>query len=649
MAIARSGKIIASVGAWLLVRIGADDCSGTFDVPEGRPDNDIKQHNGATLRDVCISREGPYHVFVIGDWGGTGNPPRPAQNRGNLQDPVDYDAQQRVAMQMHLLGLEVNPDYVLNVGDSFYWGGIDKTCMQTIEWSDQWANVFNNVYAGAGLAGRPWLGVLGNHDYGGYRYDTGWSQIITMSWVDLRWRIPAQYWNVRVKYSNFDVDYFFLDSNSHSCADPSVNPKHNICSTEHNGDGMNCSAVGGPDSVHSCPTYFTKLWDEQVDWLKGKLTKSKATPYEVALEDILDMLDTSDGGAWWITGHLHYQLFWGHNDDANPMKPTSVLISGGGGGITSEDIPREDGDDDTYGFVDLELAKDTIGVRMISHGGKVRKNVRIKHCYGGDGADRFVQSCDDDGPTAAPTKPSEEPAPVDAAAEESVVEGDAPNAGEDDVSPTLTDRLKQMLGWWRAGRVLQAVPPPRVQGCAVAFAAALSSAALIAAWRLLGDRGARRATSHYATLGTRHALVDEVPGLQLLDGSGARAAQPTVPQVGVAYRSRAFSPRQSDGGSMRPEAMSGEERRWLKYQLAQAQVTDMWRRSSALPGPGAALHRGRRRRQERAFRRLALAHHPDKHGGAPEDRRSAGGHAEVPRGPGEAHEAIGEHLRRRGA
>lgn len=288
---------------------------------------------------------------------------------------------------------------------------------------------------------------------------------------------------------------------------------------------MNCSAIGGPDSVRGCPFYFENLWDEEMKWLKDRLAQSTAT-----WRIVVTHIPPEPGTSWEelcrnygidliVTGHLHYQLFWGHNDDANPMKPTSVLISGGGGGITSENTPREDGDDDTYGFVDLTLSKDTIGVRMISHGGKLRKKARIKHCYGGNGADKYAVWCDDDEPSeedpadesAAEGVLSEEVAP-----EDRVVGDRDPDNGEDDVSPSFTDRLKQMLGWSQAGQVLRVETPPHAQGCAVAFAAAaLSSAVFFAAWRALGDRRASRPTSRYSTLDARHALIDEAPGLQL--------------------------------------------------------------------------------------------------------------------------------------
>merc|ERR1740121_2162217 len=36
--------------------------------------------NGVRVEDACFSGPGPHHVFVIGDWGGIGNPPEPADH-----------------------------------------------------------------------------------------------------------------------------------------------------------------------------------------------------------------------------------------------------------------------------------------------------------------------------------------------------------------------------------------------------------------------------------------------------------------------------------------------------------------------------------------------------------------------------------------
>ena len=50
-----------------------------------------------------------------------------------------------------------------------------------------------------------------------------------------------------------------------------------------------------------------------------------------------------------VTGHVHRQDVLEQWDWRNQFKPSVVLISGGGGGITSEFWPDNNGNDDQYG------------------------------------------------------------------------------------------------------------------------------------------------------------------------------------------------------------------------------------------------------------------------------------------------------------
>eukprot|EP00438_Fugacium_kawagutii_P005932 Skav229282 [mRNA] locus=scaffold952:390040:392660:- [translate_table: standard] len=74
-----------------------------------------------------------------------------------------------------------------------------------------------------------------------------------------------------------------------------------------------------------------------------------------------------------VTGHVHRQDVLEQWDWRNQFKPTVTIITGGGGGITSEFWPDPNGNDDQYGFVDATLWKDKVKVQMVSHGGQVRK------------------------------------------------------------------------------------------------------------------------------------------------------------------------------------------------------------------------------------------------------------------------------------
>merc|ERR1719199_1311601 len=52
-----------------------------------------------------------------------------------------------------------------------------------------------------------------------------------------------------------------------------------------------------------------------------------------------------------VTGHSHYQNVWYYKEFTGwSLEGTAWVITGGGGGITSERTPVHGGNDDAYGF-----------------------------------------------------------------------------------------------------------------------------------------------------------------------------------------------------------------------------------------------------------------------------------------------------------
>jgi len=78
---------------------------------------------------------------------------------------TDDVAQSLVAEEMKKRAVTSDPSYVLNVGDNFYWGGIEGYCgsapMGELSSSakQQFSEVWDKVYSGPGLTGKPWLSV----------------------------------------------------------------------------------------------------------------------------------------------------------------------------------------------------------------------------------------------------------------------------------------------------------------------------------------------------------------------------------------------------------------------------------------------------------------------------------------------------------
>jgi hypothetical protein len=243
--------------------------------------------------------------------------------------------------------------------------------------------MFENIYTGDGLDGLQWLGVLGNHDYGGFSYGKAWDQAILYTWKAPkggkpgRWVTPALYWRSTVHYRTFSVEYFFLDSNIFDALDPFTKMNTNICSFAHNphlNGEVDCSAEGGPAGIFDCKAWFDLLWREQLDWLHLHLSNSSAdwqivvTHFPPVYAPVLFRNMSDDYGIdAFLTGHLHRQEVHG-NDDTNFLAPTVWIVSGGGGGITSDFPPHMEGDSQ-YGYMVMTLTKDSIEIVNIDHAG----------------------------------------------------------------------------------------------------------------------------------------------------------------------------------------------------------------------------------------------------------------------------------------
>jgi hypothetical protein len=314
---------------------------------------------------------------------------------------ADDCAQQRVAAEMAKRAAVNPPSYVINVGDNFYWAGINSHCGSSSypgkDETGQWAEGFERIYTGEGLDGKQWLGVLGNHDFGGRVFTSGWDEVIAYTWSSSRWVTPALFWAAKVHYVDVSVDYYFVDSNVWDAMDPDLDPEHNICSRSYNQPNASCG-VHGPRSLSDCPSWFGNIWRQQLSWLDRELSASDADWQVVVThfpplgswgEDQWDHLAKQHGIDLFIAGHLHHQFVIAPHADTNPFGATAIIVSGGGGGITSEGVPDANGDDDEYGFMDLTLSKRHILIEAVSHGGQIRSTTRV-HPRPRSHADQYV-------------------------------------------------------------------------------------------------------------------------------------------------------------------------------------------------------------------------------------------------------------------
>lgn len=281
------------------------------------PPKTVQQYNGVEWPAMKITEDKEHHIYAIGDWGSlvgtnpgsmiqyrgghTGGPHTMARWRGSCdtdtmmgcfggQDcpkschyspEIDYRAQVKVADAIKKRAPDTKPDLFINVGDNFYWGGVNTDCgtpMNKIHpvTAHQFTEIFERVYFGPGLDNKPWLSVLGNHDYGGFQFNKGWDQQIAYTWASNRWIMPGQFFMQRVEYPDFSVEIFMLDTNMMDSHPKHADPKHNICGQMHNPPGASCSATGGPKNLDDCFKFMWDVWRDEQKWTEKKLESSTA-------------------------------------------------------------------------------------------------------------------------------------------------------------------------------------------------------------------------------------------------------------------------------------------------------------------------------------------------------------------------------------
>lgn len=428
-------------------RAGCTSSSNSIDcLPPKRP-FDYKGMSWPTMKFNGVQE---MHIFAIGDWGGMDGSLNPIEGRPDIvayswgkrkgpsvfprtrwnryhtvelcnhhnfiecfnskgsncpvscgyMEGVDDQPQQLVAKAMKDRASRNEPQFIVNVGDNFYWGGIERTCgtpMDEISYTahHQFDQVFEQIYTGPGLDGKLWLSVLGNHDWGGRQFNNGWDQQIAYTWASTRWVMPAPYYAAHVEFPGkaFSADFFMIDSNVHDAKSPPLDSEHNICGSAHNPPDADCTVADGPSSIESCPEFFQNLWNEQKVWLESKLSESRAD-WQVVVTHF-PCGEDGENQAWYrklrkqygldllVTGHRHDQELWLPTDTTrNFMGGLTCIVTGGGGGITSEATPDPMRTQDwygegEYGFYDLTIDKFSMKIESINWDGKVLKTAHV--------------------------------------------------------------------------------------------------------------------------------------------------------------------------------------------------------------------------------------------------------------------------------
>jgi hypothetical protein len=341
-----------------------------------------------------VDKDGSASVFVVGDWGAT----LPAHITF-ASNGVDGNAQITVADAMKNRAAWADPQYVLNVGDNFYVEGLQHSCnAPPNDVADTTRAAFSSAWQGiyGPLANKPWLSVLGNHDYGGWRFDKGWPQQIGYSFMNYNWIMPARYFMKRMTHPDFVVDYFMIDSNAYDAKD-APSDDHNICSAHNYGGVSTCANNGGVPNIASCKSWFWDSYAKQKQWLTDKISKSNAdwkvvvTHFPCGYDSgFYKELKKTHGLDLIATGHRHQQELWKPDtkskyvqgflkaNDWDGSAPACV-VSGGGGGIVSQKFAYADYGEDLlwYGFFHLTINKKWMNIELVGVDGKVSGNWTI--------------------------------------------------------------------------------------------------------------------------------------------------------------------------------------------------------------------------------------------------------------------------------
>jgi hypothetical protein len=366
------------------------------------PDRSNKYDGINETRPISVkeNKDGIVNVFAIGDWGAT------LPNHCTYPcNGFDNDAQFKISGAMQDRASWAEPQYVLNVGDNYYVEGLERSCNappndQMDETINDFASNWGDMYGD--LSGIPWLSVLGNHDYGGWRMDKGWPQQIGYSFVNYNWIMPARYYMKRVHHPGFAIDYFMTDTNAFDAKDTNgPNQDHNMCS-EHNYAGIGtCGNNGGPPDIGACKQWFWDTHYVQRAWVEEKMGQSDArwkvivTHFPCGYEtDWYKMLKKDKGLDLLLTGHRHQQELWHTGTKSAYVKSfmettgwdehaPQCVVTGGGGGIASQKFSYADYGEDLawYGFFHLSITKDWMKIELIDWDGNTAGNKTI-HPHG---------------------------------------------------------------------------------------------------------------------------------------------------------------------------------------------------------------------------------------------------------------------------
>ncbi|XP_064899880.1 LOW QUALITY PROTEIN: tartrate-resistant acid phosphatase type 5-like [Columba livia] len=136
-------------------------------------------------------RGGPCSFLVVGDWGGIPEPP--------FATPREV----ATAAAMGRAATELGADFVLALGDNFYYKGVRD------EWDPRFQDTFERVFSVPGLRNLPWFVLAGNHDHAG-----NVTAQMAYGRHSPRWHFPHYFYSLRLSLpgTNASARLLLLDT-----------------------------------------------------------------------------------------------------------------------------------------------------------------------------------------------------------------------------------------------------------------------------------------------------------------------------------------------------------------------------------------------------------------------------------------------------
>lgn len=253
-----------------------------------------------------------YSWMTLGDWGGASIS---AQDKQNVY---------AVAGAMANSAAAIDPSFIVNTGDNFYWCGIMNSTDSQIHTD------FELPYADPSLVNLQWFSILGNHEYG-YNVQAE----LDYAMINDRWVMPARYYTRREKITGTSpeqyISFIFLDTSPCVLGYRESNPANwDPCSTQYPtcSPGATDDDFEGECNFHA--NILTQSCDDQYAWFLKELAAVPADDWLVVVgHHPIDEVNVFDytaalqkrGFSIYLNGHAHTL--------------TQYTIDGGGAYVTS--------------------------------------------------------------------------------------------------------------------------------------------------------------------------------------------------------------------------------------------------------------------------------------------------------------------------